>query len=136
MSFKRTLVVVCVVLAGCVALPSLVCAQGNTGSLSGVVRDEQDLIVPGASVTVSGLENTLSRTVTTGADGGFEFAGLLPGRYQLSVDLAGFKQEKRELTLEVNQRVRIDIILQPGSLTQQVEVHETVPLLHLSDAVV
>ena len=129
-------ILACGTLLVCVALPGIVQAQGNTGSLSGVVRDEQDLIVPGATVTVAGVENTLSRTETTGADGGFEFGGLLPGRYQLSVDLAGFNPEKRELTLEVNQRVRIDIMLHPGSLTQQVEVHETVPLLHVSDAVV
>ena len=133
---KMRVMVVCFALAGCAFFPSAAHAQGNTGSLRGAVRDEQNLVVPGATVTVAGMENTLSRTETTNADGGFEFAGLLPGRYVLTVDLAGFGQVKRELRLEVNQRVRVDVVLHPGALTQQVEVHETVPLLHVSDAVV
>ena len=51
-------------------------------SLAGVVRDEQNLVVPGASVTMAGVENTFSRMVTTDANGTFEFAGLLPGEVQ------------------------------------------------------
>jgi len=38
-------------------------------------RDQQNLVVPGATVTLTGTENTFSRTVTTAADGGFELAG-------------------------------------------------------------
>ena len=54
--------------------PSFVHAQGSTGSLAGVVRDEQSLVVPGASVTMAGVENPFSRMVTTDPNGTFELS--------------------------------------------------------------
>jgi hypothetical protein len=116
--------------------PSAAVAQGSTATLAGSVRDEQNLVVPGATVTIAGTENNFSRTVVTGPDGGFELAGLLPGEYRMSVDVTGFTREERQVRLEVNQRVRLDVVVKPGALTQRVEVATTVPLLHVSDAVV
>src|SRR5512146_2648528 len=112
----------CLLVVVLAAMPNVLYAQGNTGALSGAVRDEQNLLVPGAMVTVAGVESTLARTETTGPDGGFEFAGLLPGHYVITVDLSGFKEEKHQLKLDVNQRVRMDVVLRAGGLTQQVEV--------------
>jgi len=36
--------------------------------------------------------------------------------------------------IAVNQRVRLDVVLQAGAVAQQMEVTTTVPLLHVSDA--
>ena len=111
-------------------------AQGSTGSLAGTVRDEQGLVVPGVTVTLAGTENTFSRTVTTSGDGGFELPGLLPGDYKMTVELTGFTRQELAVHIEVNQRVRTDVVLKAGGLTQQVQVTQTVPLLHVSDATV
>jgi hypothetical protein len=110
--------------------------QGSTSSLAGVVRDQQNLVVPAASVRLTGVENTFSRTVTTSADGGFEFPGLLAGEYKMTVELAGFGREAFQVPIAVNQRVRLDVVLKPEGLAQQVEVATTMPLLHVSDATV
>ena len=40
----------------CALVPSFARGQGSTASLAGVVRDEQNLVVPGASVTMAGVE--------------------------------------------------------------------------------
>jgi hypothetical protein len=64
--------------------PRLLAAQGSTATLGGVVRDEQNLVVPGATVTVAGTESSFSRTAMTTAEGGFDFPGLLPGEYLLT----------------------------------------------------
>jgi hypothetical protein len=117
-------------------LPCLAGAQGSTATVGGIVRDAQNLAVPGAVVTVAGTESTFSRTATTGEDGIFDFPGLLPGEYLMTVELTGFERQQMQVRLEVNQRVRTDIVLRPGALTQQVDVVQTVPLLHVSDAVV
>ena len=117
-------------------VPSFVHAQGSTASLAGVVRDEQSLVVPGASVTMAGVENTFSRMVTTDPNGTFEFAGLLPGEYKMTVELTGFRREEMHVPIAVNQRVRLDVTLKAGGLFQQVEATTTVPLLHVSDATV
>ncbi len=110
--------------------------QGSTASMAGVVHDEQSLVVPGAAVTLASIENTFSRTVTTDVDGGFEFAGLLPGEYRMRVELAGFGPKETTVSIAVNQRVRLDVVLQAATVAQQVEVTTTVPLLHVSDATV
>src|SRR4029079_4517077 len=102
--------------------------QGSTASLAGVVRDQQGLIVPAASVRIAGTENSFSRTVITGPDGAFEFAGLLPGDYRRTVDLQGFAREEIAVAIAVNQRARLDVVLKPGGVAQQVEVATTVPL--------
>jgi len=52
-------------------------------------------VVPGATVTVAGTENNFSRTVTTNGDGGFDFPGMLPGEYLLTVELPGFERQAR-----------------------------------------
>jgi len=69
--------------------------QGSTASLAGVIRDEQSLVVPGAAVTLSAIENTFSRTVTTDPNGAFEFAGLLPGEYRMRSNWQGSRQRRR-----------------------------------------
>src|SRR4029453_15230705 len=110
--------------------------QGSTATLSGSVRDEQTLVIPGAPVVIAGTENNFSRKVLTGSDGSFEMAGLLPGEYKLSFEMLGFNREDVQVRLEVNQRVRLDVVLKAGGVAQQVDVTMTVPLLHVSDAVV
>jgi len=110
--------------------------QGSTASMAGVVRDEQNLVVPGTTVALAAIENRFSRSVTTDASGGFEFAGLLPGDYTVRFELVGFRPKEMNVSIAVNQRVRLDVVLQAAGVAQQVEVTTTVPLLHVSDATV
>jgi hypothetical protein len=84
-----------------VLAPRLVAAQGSTATLSGIVRDQQNLIVPGATVTVAGTESSFSRNVVTGPDGDFDFPGLQPGEYLMTVELAGFERRQLQIRLEV-----------------------------------
>src|SRR3954462_4713260 len=117
-------------------VPTMAHGQGSTASLAGVVRDEQNLVVPGASVTMAGVENLFSRTVITDTNGAFEFAGLLSGEYKMTVALTGFRREEMNVPIAVNQRVRLDVMLKAGGLAQQLEVTTAAPLLHISDATV
>jgi carboxypeptidase family protein len=123
-----TLVIALVLL---VSFGTSVHGQGSTASMAGVVRDEQGLVVPGAALTMSGIENTFARTVTTDSNGAFEFAGLLSGDYKLAIELSGFARKEMTVSIAVNQRVRLDAVLQAGGVAQQVEVTTTVPLLHV-----
>jgi len=115
-------------------LPVSAPAQGSTAAVSGVVRDEQALVVPGVTVTIAGVDNRFSRTLKTGADGAFELAGVLPGDYDVSFELAGFSRERVNVRVEVNQRIRLDQVLKAGGVSQEIQVSQTVPLLHVSDA--
>jgi len=72
------------------ALAGSVGAQINTVNLSGTVKDPQDLAVQGAKVTVKSLATSAARTDTSDANGRYEFVGLPPGAYSLTVEAQGF----------------------------------------------
>src|SRR5439155_13699913 len=55
---------------------------------------------------------------------------LPPGQYAVTVEQPGFKKEtRRDISLVVNSSTRVDIQLQPGSVTEIVEVSGAPPLL-------
>ena len=52
----------------------------QTATLRGQVTDESGAIIPGATVKLNGPSG-LVKTLTTGSDGSYSFAGLMPGNY-------------------------------------------------------
>ena len=92
-------------------------AQVDRATISGVVKDNSGGIVPGATVVVTSVATNLeSRQVTT-ATGAYQVVNLIPGRYQVEVELTGFKKFSQVLTLEVGQRARLDVELAIGSFS-------------------
>ena len=64
-------------------------AQVQSGHLTGVVKDQQGGVLPGATATISGVDVT--RTFVTDSSGQFRFLELAPGPYRLSLNLSGFQ---------------------------------------------
>src|SRR5262245_57229878 len=54
-----------------------------TATITGVVVDDNNAVVPGASVSVSGLDGNVRRGTTTGRDGDFVIFQLPPGNYNV-----------------------------------------------------
>ena len=111
-------------------------AQGNTSSLRGVVRDEQRLGVPQASLLIESAEGGLQRTLASEPDGSFEFPALQAGAYRLTVRAEGFQPKQILVRVEVNQRVQLDVVLATRGVSETVDVVEAMPLLHVNDAAV
>jgi outer membrane receptor protein involved in Fe transport len=65
-------------------------AQGGSGGIHGRVVDETGGVLPGVSVQVQLLTGGTPLETVTGAQGDYSFAGLAPGRYQLSFTLINF----------------------------------------------
>jgi hypothetical protein len=109
-------------------------AQVDRATLSGVVKDTGGGVVPGATVVVTNLATNLeSRQVTT-ETGGYQVVNLIPGKYQVEVELSGFKKSSQVVTLEVGQRARLDVELAVGSFSEVVTVAESPQLLNSNDA--
>jgi hypothetical protein len=64
--------------------------QADTGRISGVVKDPSGAVVPGATVTATQVETGTTTTAKTDGVGGYTFASLLPGTYNVSVTIKGF----------------------------------------------
>src|SRR3954466_16200120 len=131
---KRTLHGMLALLAVFLLIAPGVSAQVDRATLSGVVRDSGGGVVPGATVTVTNLATNVSSIQTTTETGGYQVVNLVPGRYQVEVELTGFKKSSQVIALEVGQRARVDVELAVGALNETVTVSETVQLLNTNDA--
>jgi hypothetical protein len=132
---RRTCVVLIGILAAFVlaALPSV--AQVTTGTILGTVRDPQAAAVPGATVILTDQGKGTSHTVTTDTQGSYIAPFLIPGTYEVTVELSGFKKHvRRGVVLQVNQRARVDVVLELGGLTETTEVVALAPLTRTDSA--
>ncbi len=110
-------------------------AQVTTGTILGTVRDPQGAAVPGAPVTVAEQNKGTSQTVTTDAQGSFIAPFLIPGTYEVVVEMPGFKKHvRRGVVLQVSQRARVDVGLELGGLTEATEVVALAPLTKTDSA--
>ena len=106
-------------------------AQLSSGSISGLVTDPAGAIIAGAKIQVKNLATGITRDTTTNETGLYVFTGMLPARYELTVNAPGFKEAVRTgIELLVNQGMRVDVPLQLGEIAQKVEVAgSAVPLI-------
>jgi len=65
-------------------------SAAQTGSMTGTVLDAQDELVPGAEVTLDGATPTDHRETFASDEGAFQFVGLKPGAYHLTISANGF----------------------------------------------
>src|SRR5205807_251686 len=104
------------------ALPLASHAQ-DTGYISGTVTDKSGAAVVGAEVVITNTAGSLTRTTTTNSDGAYLVAGLPGDTYNISVTSKGFqKYSATKVVLEVAQKIRVDVQLNVGAVTDVVEV--------------
>lgn len=96
----------------------------DTGTISGVVVDNQDQLVPGASVTLTNERTQSRRATTTGVRGEFAFQAVPPGVYALTIELSGFRTvEQRNNVLNASGRLDVGRVkLDVGALAEVVTV--------------
>ncbi len=110
-------------------------AQTLYGSITGTVTDAQGAAVPGATVTATNVGTQHTVSVPTDSDGNYTVHNLLPGTYDLNAALTGFRELKQTgLRVTANTRVRVDIKLEVGTLTETVNVVSETTLLQTEKA--
>src|SRR4029450_7153854 len=70
-------------------------AQLDRGTISGTVKAPQGGVVPGATVTATATQTQQARSTVTDGSGFYTFPNLNPGRYDIVVELQGFKKANR-----------------------------------------
>ena len=127
---KRLLVVVALL----ALLPTAAFAQVDRATLTGTVKDGAGAVLPGATVTVTNVATGVAASQATTEAGSYLLVNLIPGRYQVDVELSGFKKSSQVVTLDVGQRARVDATLEVGNFNETVTVAETTQLLNTNDA--
>jgi hypothetical protein len=109
--------------------------QVTTGTILGTVADTSGAAVSGAQVVITETNRGTSNTYTTDATGSYNAPFLVPGSYSVSIEQTGFKREVRSgITLQVDQKARIDFVLQVGDVTETVNVVAAAPLVRSESA--
>lgn len=125
------------VLAFLMVLLPVLQAQEVTASMTGRVVDATGAVVPGVKIAATHVETNTTREVESNSTGDFLIPLLRPGSYKISAAQPGFKTyEQSGITLEVNQRARIDIVLQVGQVSDRVEVTAEAPTITTENATV
>lgn len=112
---------------------SAVLAQETTAGLQGTVHDPQGLVVPNATVEISGPSLIGVKKVVTDSSGYYRFANLPPGAYTIIVTAANFRTLKQTgFQLDTGKLPTIDLKLEVGQIEQTVEVSGNAPVVDVT----
>lgn len=115
-----------------VAVPALQ-AQVTTAQINGTVNDATGAVVPGAKVTLTNPATGFSRSTASNDTGNYALTLLPPGTYDIKVEIQGFQTVlQRGVALAVGAQLTLHFTLQPGAITQIVEVTGEAPLIELT----
>ena len=100
-----------------------------SGTVEGTVLDKSQSSISGAEVVITGKATGATRTATTSDVGTFRFDLLSAGFYTVKVSKSGFATVVETLELLVGQTSIANFTLNPGSVSETIEVSEEAPLL-------
>ncbi len=130
---KVSLILVLVLLG--LVLPGQTFGQVDTGAISGTIRDTSGGAVVGAKVTLINEGTGASITTISSSIGEYIFSPVKVGHYSLSAESAGFqKVQQKNVTVNVQQKMLVDIALPPGQIQEVVVVNGAPPALQTQDA--
>jgi len=133
MKYRYALIIALVVTLSLAVVGS---AQTNRGRISGQVTDSSGGAIVDAKVTIENLGTHVERIINTNSAGEYLALDIDPGFYSVKAEAVSFKTVVRErVQVEVGNDIKIDFQLQPGSISEIVEVTEAVPLTETSNAV-
>src|SRR5215212_4992567 len=103
-------------------------AQGvQTGTLRGLVRDQQSLPVPGVTVSVTSPNLQGSRSAVTDETGAYVLPQLPAGDYQVTYQLSGFAGVTERARIALGLPVDLNVTMRAGNVAEEVRVVAETP---------
>src|SRR5437762_6377916 len=101
-----------------------------TAQMHGSVKDQSGAVLPGVEITATQTGTGISRSTLTNETGSFVLPNLVVGPYRLEGTLPGFRTHLQTgIVLDVNSDPAINIVLEVGQVTEQVEVQANAALV-------
>ena len=111
--------------------------QNIRGTILGTVHDQSGAVIRGAKVTARQVATGLVREETTNDSGEYLFAQLPVGQYDLTAEASGFKKiDKQNILLQVDDKLRVDLDMTVGAITETVAVEASAPVIQTDSATV
>jgi Carboxypeptidase regulatory-like domain len=106
----------------CFLVAAAAFAQAPVGTISGVVRDQSDAVIPHATITIRNSATGVERHLISGGDGAFSAPSLPAGDYTVTVELQGFRTQRTDVTVATGRTVSMDLRMMLGEATEMVNV--------------
>lgn len=118
-----------------VGVPAL--AGQSYSEIRGRVVDEQGAVMPGVTIVARNQDSGQFREIVSGNDGSYLMTALLPGVYEISAELTGFKRFiRRDVRMAVGEATTITVRLEVGTLEETITVSGQSPLVDLTSKTV
>ena len=116
--------ILCLLMAGSAA------AQSDRGTIAGSVLDSTGAAVGGAAVTIKGADTGNTYKTVSTVDGVYRVADIEIGRYNVTVEAAGFKvSQQKGVLVQISTVAALNITLQPANVKEEVTVQADAPTL-------
>ncbi len=86
-------------------------AQGGSGAISGIVRNQSGAAIAGAKVTLAQAKNSTTFSAVASNEGRYIFPSVKEGVYTVNVEFQGFLKVQREITVSPLKQIVMDFIL-------------------------
>jgi len=125
------------ILFGLIWLPLCSFGQNAQGTIVGHVSDPAGEPVVHARVTVQNTSTAVKNVVSTNGTGDYVVVNLIPGPYEVSIELPGFQTAQANgLQLQVEQTLRQDVRMQLGQVSQSVHVSASSQMVETDNATI
>lgn len=129
--FKALATFVLLVILAAVDRPAL--AQQGIAEIRGRITDPSGAALPGAAVMVRNQASGVFRQGVSTSDGTYFLGGVVPGQYEVTAELTGFrKYSRKDIRLEVGKTATIDIRLEVGGVTEELTVSADAPIVDVT----
>jgi hypothetical protein len=116
-----------------VAVPAAAQSQITTGVIDGAVLDTSGAVLPGVDVEVRNIDTNLTRRLVTDREGRFAALQLPPGRYTVTLKLAGFASVVQEnVIVTVGETVRLSPAMKVSGIAETVTVTSVTPAIEIA----
>jgi carboxypeptidase family protein len=102
-------------------------AQGNSGSVDGVVKDPSGSSVPGAKVEITNPVSGFHRETTTDTDGAFRFTNVPFNPYHMVITATGFNSHSQDVDVRSTVPTSVLVNLKIGAAETSVTVEASGP---------
>jgi Carboxypeptidase regulatory-like domain len=107
-----------------------VAAQDFRGAVSGTISDASGGVLPGVTITVTNVETNVATTTVTDDRGAYSVRYLNAGTYNVQAELEGLQTVlQRGVSIRVGDNVPINFTMQPGGVSEVIEVTAEQPII-------
>jgi len=112
-------------------------AQADRGTITGLVTDPTGGVMLGVRVTATNVATGIHTETMSNEAGAFTIPNIPIGSYRVRFEAPGFKSFERDgLTITVAQKLRLDVVMEPGGIDETVTVLADTPILKTDDDIV